>query len=206
MIGVCQPVRPGSRCGHDGSFLEQEHRFVCSREREDVRNRLESFGIGDCVSTAIEDPQLHALLLGDPCEELRAVEARAPDLEMRRAGPAQGASAQESATQIGGATAGSRNNPAGRVFEGRQARAEDAGFVHEPQRSLAPCGVELVSHSAFEGPTPVGADLRRDAERPQQAERSTRDGRICDVEVDRDLSATFEMLAACRMEEPGQLG
>jgi hypothetical protein len=78
--------------------------------------------------------------------------------------------------------------------------------VQDLQRVLVACDVELVARSTLEGSTLVGADLRCDTERTQQAESAAGHGRVGDVEMDGDLPTPAEMDAAGRMQETGKLG
>jgi hypothetical protein len=66
--------------------------------------------------------------------------------------------------------------------------------------------VQLVAGSSVEGAAPVGADLGGDAKRPQEAEGAPRDGGVDDVEVNRNLAAALQVLAAGGMKQPRQLG
>jgi hypothetical protein len=70
---------------------------------------------------------------------------------------------------------------------------------------FVPRDMELVACRSVEGPPSVGADLRGHAEPAKEAERTTRDGRLGDVEVDSDLAAASQMDAAGGVKEPGEL-
>lgn len=89
MVGVRKPVRAGTGCGDHGSFLEQEHRLVRTGEGQQVCDRLHSLRIGDDVPAAVEDAEMRALFCCDAREKRGAVRARASDLEVWRARPAQ---------------------------------------------------------------------------------------------------------------------
>jgi hypothetical protein len=62
--------------------------------------------------------------------------------------------------------------------------------------------MKLVTSAAFEGAAPIRPDLRADAERSQEAERAPSHGRIDDVEMDRDLASSLQMLASRGVKEP----
>ena len=73
------------------------------------------------------------------------------------------------------------------------------------QRAVVSGYVKLVPRAPLEGVTRVRPDLGRDAERTQKTERAASDRRIGDVEVHRDLAASLQMHATCRVEEPREL-
>jgi hypothetical protein len=52
----------------------------------------------------------------------------------------------------------------------------------------------------------IGADLRGDAEAPQEAEGPPRDGRVGDIEMNCHLAAAAEVHAAGEVEKPRELG
>jgi hypothetical protein len=89
VVGVGQPVRAGSGCGHHRPLFEEKYRLARTGECEHVRNRLHSLRVSDGVTATVEDAETRTLLVGDPREECRAVRARAPDLEVRRAWAAE---------------------------------------------------------------------------------------------------------------------
>jgi len=91
------------------------------------------------------------------------------------------------------------------MLQRRQPGAEDARLVQHLKRALVAGDVKLVPRAAFESASPVGSDLRRDAERAQKAEGTARDRGMGDVEVDGNLSASFEVNAARGMKEARQL-
>ena len=92
------------------------------------------------------------------------------------------------------------------MFERCQAGADDSGLVQNLQRPVVSGDVQLVAGSPVEGASPVGADLGGDAERPQEAEGAPRHGGVDDVEVNRDLAAALQVLAARGVKQPRQLG
>ena len=92
------------------------------------------------------------------------------------------------------------------MLERREPRAQDAGFVQDLNRVLVAGDVQLVARPSLERATAVRPDLGGDAEPAQEAERAACDGRVSDVEMDRDLSAAFQVNAAGRVKEPGELG
>lgn len=91
------------------------------------------------------------------------------------------------------------------MLERDQTRTEDAGLVENLKRAVVPGDVELVARAGLERAAAVRADLRGDAERPQQTEGPACNGRIGDVEVNGDLTSPSQVHASRGMEEPGQL-
>ena len=65
---------------------------------------------------------------------------------------------------------------------------EDAGALEHAERPLPAGNVDLVPRRTAEGVLGVGAYLGLDAERPEQAEGTTRDRRLRDVQVHRELA------------------
>src|SRR5205085_378990 len=65
--------------------------------------------------------------------------------------------------------------------------------------------VELVPGRVVEGESVVSTDLRCDVERAEERERTPRDGRARDVEVDVDAAAPAQVSAAGDVEEAGEL-
>jgi hypothetical protein len=78
--------------------------------------------------------------------------------------------------------------------------------VENLQRMFVAGDVELVARAAFKGATPVGTNLRADSEDSEEAECAPRHRGIGHVQMDGHLTASFEVDASCRMEEPRQLG
>ena len=74
------------------------------------------------------------------------------------------------------------------------------------ERTIVSGDVQLIPRASIEGVSRVRPNLGHDAEGTQQAERSARDRRIADVEMDGDLTATPQVHAPRRMEEPRELG
>jgi hypothetical protein len=66
--------------------------------------------------------------------------------------------------------------------------------------------VELIARRAVERLPLVGADLGFDVERAQQAERTARNGRAGEIEMDVDVAAAAEVDTARDVEEPEKLG
>jgi hypothetical protein len=205
VVGVGETVGASSSTGHDGALFEEQDRFACSGEGEDVGDRFEPFGVRDCVPPAVEDAESHSLFSGDAREELGAAGACAADLEMRCARSAQRASPEEGAPHIGGAAAGSGDDSSRRMFERREAGTDDSGLVQNLQGPVVSGNVQLVARSPVESSSPVGADLGGDAERAQEAEGAPRDGWIDDIEVNRDLATALQVLAAGGVEQPREL-
>jgi hypothetical protein len=78
--------------------------------------------------------------------------------------------------------------------------------VQDLECTLVSGDVQLVPGAPVEGVTCVRSDLGHDIERAQEAERSTSDRGIADVEMHGDLAAALEMHASSGMEEPRELG
>lgn len=74
--------------------------------------------------------------------------------------------------------------------------------MQDLQRVLISRDVQLVARAAGESATPIRANLGCDLEGAQKAERATRDSRIGDIEMNGHLSASSEMDAPRRVEEP----
>ena len=66
--------------------------------------------------------------------------------------------------------------------------------------------VELVARATSERPPRVRPDLGLDAEAADEPDGPARDGRLGEVEVDRELAVPAQVQAAGRVEEPGELG
>ena len=205
VVGVCESVRTGPGCGDHGTFLEEEHGLVRPGECQHVRDRLHPLRIRDGMTAAVENTEVRALFVGDAGKERGAVRACAPDLEVRRARPAEGSAAEERASHIRTAAAGPRDHSPRGMLERGQARTEDAGLVEDLKRAVVSCHMELVAGPALERAAPVGPDLRSNPESPQQTEGAAGNRRVGDVEVNGDLTSSLEVHAPRRMEEPGQL-
>ncbi len=206
VVGVGEPVCARSSIGHDGALFEEQDRLARAGEGEDVGDRLESFGVGDCVPAAVEDAESHSLFGSDPREKLGSVGAGAADLEMWCARAAQRTSPEQGAPHVRGAAAGAGDDSSRWMFERCQAGADDSGLVQNLQRPVVSGDVQLVAGSTVEGASAVGANLGGDAECPQEAEGAPRHGGVDDVEVDRDLAAALQVLAAGGMKQSRQLG
>jgi len=116
VVGVCETVGARSRRGHHRSFLEEEHRLICSGKRKDVGDRVEPLRVRQRVPAAVQNSEPSSFLLGDAGEKPSSIRPRAPDLEMRGAGPAEGPTAEERTSDIGASTARARDDATGRVF------------------------------------------------------------------------------------------
>jgi hypothetical protein len=158
------------------------------------------------MAAAISDRELHSFFRGETRDELRTLRLGAPELEVWRTRAAQRRAPEERATQIRAAAACACDNASRRRRKRRQACTQDAGLVQDLQRVLVTGDVELVARSTVEGAPLVGADLRRDAERTQEAEGAARDRRVGDVEMDRDLTAAAQVNAAGGVKQAGELG
>lgn len=73
--------------------------------------------------------------------------------------------------------------------------------MQDLERPFVAGDVELIARAALEGPAAVRPDLGVDAEGTQEAESATRDRRVGDVEMHRDLAAPSQMDTARRVEE-----
>lgn len=196
VIGIGEPVRTRARRRHHGTLLEEQDCSPSAGEREHACDRLDAFRIRESVTTALGDAELHAFLGGNPCKELGALWLGAPKLQMRRARTAERTTAEQGPAEIGAAAAGACNDPARRVGERRQPRAQDAGLVQNLKRMLVAGHMELVASCPVEGSPLVRADLGRDAEPSQEAEGTANDGGVGDVEVEGDFAATSQVDAA----------
>jgi hypothetical protein len=206
VIGIGKPVRARPRGRHDGAFLEQQDRSSGAGEREHARDRVDAFRVRDSVTTPLHDTELHSFLGGKPRQELGPLGLGTSELQMRRARTAERTTAEQRPAQIGAAAAGTCDDPPRWDGKGRQAGAQDAGFVQNLERVLVSGDMELVARGPVESPPPVRADLGRDAEPSQQAEGTANDGGVGDVEVEGDLAATPQVDAARGVEQPRQFG
>ena len=82
---------------------------------------------------------------------------------------------------------------------------QDSRLVQHLERVIVTGDVELVARRALERVLPVGADLGRDAEVAEQAERAAGNCGARHVQVDRDLPAAAEVHAAGRVEQAREL-
>lgn len=205
MVSIREPVGPRPRRGHHSALLEQDDRAPGTRERKHTGDRLHPLGVGNRVPPALGNTELHALGRGDAGDELRPFWLGASQLEMRRAWPAQRATAEESATQVRTAAASARHDASRRIRERRYARTENAGLMQDLQRALVSVDMQLVPRRPVECPSPVRTDLRRNPERAEEAERATRHRRVGNVEVDRYFAAPLQVDAAGAVEQAGQL-
>jgi hypothetical protein len=206
VIGVGQPVRARSSRRHDGALLEEQDRSSRAGKREHACDRVDALRVCERVTTSLHDKELHSFLGSEPREELGALGLGTSKLQMRRARTAERTTAEQRPAQIGAAAAGACDDPPRRVGKGRQARAQDAGFVQNLERVLVAADMELVASRPIKSPPLVRADLGRDAEPSQQAEGTANDGGVGDVEVEGDLAATSQVDAARGVEQPRQFG
>ena len=88
VVGVRLTVGARARRGDDRVLVEREHDVARACLGEHVRDRLAPFRVRDRVPPAVEDRERH-----ERREELRALERRGPDLEVRRARAAERAAA-----------------------------------------------------------------------------------------------------------------
>ena len=202
VVGVRQSVRSRACGRHDRAFFEEKDGAARTGKRECVGDRLDSLRVSDCMPATVEDAEAHSFFAGDACEEVGAVDPCAADLEMRRAGPAERATAEQCPSKIGGAAARPRDHPPWRALEGREAGSEHSGLVEHLECTVVAGDVQLVPRASIESVSCIGPNLGDDAESAQQTERSTRDGRVADVEMHRDRAPTFQMHASRRVEEP----
>jgi hypothetical protein len=102
VVGIRQPVCARARGRHDRALFEEQDRAAGARKRECVGDGLDSLRVGDGMPSTIEDAEAHSFVAGDSREEVGTVDPCAADLEMRRAGPAERASAEQRSPQICG--------------------------------------------------------------------------------------------------------
>lgn len=202
MIRVGQAVRARTRRGHDRPLLEEEYGPTCAGERERVSNRLGSLGVGDGVAAAFQHTQAHSRFVGDPCDELGALDPGGADLQVRRARTAERPATEQRPAEVRPAAACTRDDATRRSLERCQPRAEHSCFMQHLQGMVVPRDVKLVPRAPVEGVARVGPDLRGNAKRTQQAERAPGDGWIGNVEVDSNFAAALEVNASGGVEEP----
>jgi hypothetical protein len=206
VVGVGKAVGARARRRHNCALLEHEDGAPGAGEGEHARDCLGAFCVGDRVPSPVRDPQLHALLRGDTCDEIRAFRLCASQLEVGRARPAERTTTEKRAAQVRTAATGARDHTSGRTGERRESGAQDSGLVQHLYSPLVAGNVELVPRRTIERASLVGTDLGGDTEPTQEAERTTCDGRVRDVEVKRDRAAAFQVNAPRRMEQARELG
>src|SRR5438270_11718168 len=89
--------------------------------------------------------ELSAETSGEVDEESRAVGLSGADLEVRVAGPAQGAGSEKRAAEIRGRAAAAGDDARGRAVKRAMGAAEDAGAVQRVVGSVRSLDVELVA-------------------------------------------------------------
>jgi len=183
VVGVRQSVRPRACGRHDSTFFEEKDGTACSGKRECVGDRLKSLRVSDCMPATVEDAEAHSFFGGDACEEVGAVDPCAADLEMRRAGPAERATAEQCPSEICAAAARASDHPPRGALERREAGSEHSGLVEHLECTIVSGDVQLIPRASVESVSCIGPNLGHDAESAQQTERSTRDSRVADVEM-----------------------
>jgi hypothetical protein len=175
MVGVGDPVRSGPRLCDDRVLVEREGAVARPGERQHVRDRIGSPRVRNCMAAAVVDAKRYIFLLTDRGEQLGAGARRTSNLEVGTSRPGHGTRAEEGAAEIGATAAGAADDALRGRLERRVADRDDAGIVQDPERSLAPVNVDLVARRLLEGPPAIRANLRFDAERPQEPESAARD-------------------------------
>jgi hypothetical protein len=158
------------------------------------------------MTAAVEDTQLGTLAFRDGREELRSLELRCPNLEVRVAWTAERPRPQERAPEIGTATASAGQHALRRVFERPVGSVEHAGSMQCLVGVRGAVDVKLVAGRTVEGVLLVRPDLRLDIEGAQECERATRNCRAGEIEVQRNLATTPQVHASGNVEESGELG
>jgi hypothetical protein len=206
VVGVRQAVRSRARSRHDCAFFEEQDSAAGAGKRERVGNRFDSLRVGDSVPSPVEDTEAHSFFTGNAREELSTIDPGATDLEMRRSRATQRTATEQRSPEVGGTTARARHDSAWRPLERRESGGEHARLVEHLERAIVSGDVQLIPRPSGESVSWVRPDLGDDAERAQQTERSTRDRRVANVEMQGDLAAALQMDTSRRMEEPGELG
>lgn len=205
MVGVRKPVGTGARRRHHRPFLEHEHGAPGAGECKHALDRVGPLGVRNRVASAVGDAQENTFFNRETGEEVGPFRLGAPDFEVRRPRPAEGAATEERPANVRAAAARARDDPSRRRCQRRQPCAEDPRLVEHLERTLVAGDMELVPRRAVERAALVRANLRRDTERAEQTECTTRDRGLGDVEVDGDLPAPAQVDAAGRVEETGEL-
>jgi len=157
------------------------------------------------MPAAIEHAEVDFVLRRRADQEVRSFRLGSSDFEVRRARAAERPAAEQGSAEIRAPATGTGDDATRRMRERSQAGAEDSGFVQDLESMFVSGDVKLVARCAVEGTPPVRADLGRDTERTQKAERATSDRGVGDVHVYRHLAAPFEVNAPGRVEQPREL-
>ena len=205
VIRVREAVCARTCRAHDGLFLKDEDSAARSGEREQIRYRLESLRVRKCVSATVGDSKRNPFRPRHVRDELRGLDGSGPDLQMRGAWATERSGAEKRAANVSATTAGAGDDAARRSAQWRESLCEHSCFMKDLERVRLSRDVKLVARRLLERALPVGPDLRRDVELPQQAERPARDSRGRDVDVHGDLAATEKVHPARRVQEAGQL-
>ena len=189
MVGVRQPVRIGSETGDERALLERQHRLRRPGDGEIGLDRVPALRIGGRMRIAVDDPHPHAGRRANAPHERGAGVERRPDLEVRRARPAERARAEEGTTKVGRPAAGARDDAARGPVEGPLLAREHAGFREDLDRVRRAGDQELRASRVVEGVAPIRANLGGDAKSAKGRERPPRDRRLREIEVERELAA-----------------
>src|SRR5581483_5526571 len=138
-------------------------------------------------------------------EEASPVGFGRPDLEVRASRPAQRPRAKECTAQIRSGAATPRDDALLREPERPVRPVEHAGVEERRVRVFGALHVKLVARRPVERATWVCADLGPHSGGTQERERTPRDGRARDVEVDVDAAAAAEMRTAGDVEQAREL-
>src|SRR5207244_12611361 len=103
VVGIREPICPRASRAHHRGFLKGEHGVARPGGDEDVRDRLRSLRIRDCVTDTIEHGELRALSRRDLRDEVSSGRRGGAKLEMRRARAAERAAAEQCTAQVGNA-------------------------------------------------------------------------------------------------------
>ena len=201
VVGVREPVRLGPQPGDERALLERQHGLGRARHREVRLDRIPALRVRGGVGLAVDHAHPHARGGGHAADERSAAVQRRPHLQVRRARPAQRARAEEGAPQIRRAAAGPRDDAPGRSVERKAVAAEDACLGQHLDRVRRSVDQQLRARAPIEGVAAIRADLRVDAEAPEDREGPPCDGRLRDVEMEGQLPAPEEVDRAGGVEQ-----
>ena len=127
VIRIGEPVGAGFGRSHHCLFLQSEGGVVRARGSEHSGDSVDAFGVGERVVTSLGDAQLGAFGGRGGGNRFGSGTALAANLEVRRGRRADRTGREQRPTQIGGSTAGARDD----AF--RRSLARDVARVHDPR-------------------------------------------------------------------------
>ena len=127
---------------------------------------------------------------------------RGPDLQVRRARPADRPAAEQCTAQVCATAARPPDDPLRRRRQRCVGRREHSRLVQHLERATLTRQVELVARSALEGVARVGTDLGLHVKRAHEPDGPAGDRGLGQVEMDGELAVAAKVEAAGGVEEP----